>query len=282
MNFSSRIKKEINGISNFKDKQLVRYELKGYLISSNVKKGKEKIEYITENEYNINRFSKLLKNLDVNHNINIVGRKYIIDIKQREFTIKCSRIIEMIAQNVEQEKAIIRGNFMGSGTINNPEKVYHLEITLKDKFLEIKNILEKFEIKVKTFEKNNNYTIYIKQAEDISRFLALIGANNAVINFEEIRIKREMNAKVNRLVNCKTANLSKTINSSVNEIRAINILKEKGIFSGLDETLKEIGNLRLENPDMPLTKLAKLINPPIGKSGANYRLKKLMRLVDEE
>ena len=284
LKFAVAVKSEINGISSLKDKELVKHELKGYLISSNIKNKKTKTQFVTENEYNINRFSKLLKNLNIDHNINIGGKKYVIDIKQKEYENKTKDIIQINPQNVEQEKALIRGIFMGSGTINDPNKVYHLEMAIKenDEITKIKEIIQNFGINIKTFEKDNQYIIYIKQAEDISGFLALIGANKAVISFEEIRIKREMNGKINRIVNCKTANLSKTLNSSIDEIKAINKLKQIGKFSGLDDTLKEIGNLRLENPDMPLIEIAKLTNPPIGKSGANYRLKKLMRLANEE
>ena len=290
MNFSFEIKKEINGVLNFKDKELVKCELKGYLISSNTKseinkkEEKTKIQFTTENEYNINRFSKLLKNLNINHNINIIGKKYIIEIKAKEFESEINSIINKSPESIEHKKALVRGIFMGSGTINNPNKVYHLEMSVnkEEELKEIKEIMGKAGIEIKIFKKHYEYTIYIKQAEDISCFLAFIGANKAVINFEEIRTQREMNAKVNRIVNCKTANLSKTINSSVKEIKSINKLIEKGIFSGLDEGLKEIGKLRLENPDIALIELAKLTNPPIGKSGANYRLKKLIRIADEE
>ena len=180
----------------------------------------------------------------------------------------------------ENGKAIVRGAFMGSGSVNNPEKEYHLEINVsnqqnRDKLV---NILQTLGICVKTFQ----LSIYIKEGEEISKFLALIGAGKAVMQFEDIRIQKEMRGKVNRLVNCETANLNKTINASIQEIAAIKKLQKTGKFQKLEENLKEVARLRLENPDMPLIELGKLLKEPIGKSGVNYRLKKIMEIADEK
>ena len=142
-------------------------------------------------------------------------------------------------------------------------------------------ILEKLAVYVKTMIKQNQYSIYIKEGEQISKFLALIGANKAVLQFEDIRIQKEMRGKVNRLVNCETANLNKTINASIEQIAAINKIKEKGKFNKLDDNLKEIANLRIENPDISLIELGKMLKEPIGKSGVNYRLKKIIQIAND-
>ena len=180
---------------------------------------------------------------------------------------------------VEQEdkeclKAIIKGLFLGSGSINNPENKYHLEIVLnQEKNLEDSiKILEKLRIRSKKMTTKNKYSIYIKEGEEISKFLALIGANKAVMRFEEIRVKKEMKGKVNRLVNCETANLNKTLNASIEQIAAIKKLQKTGEFNKLNANLKEIAKLRLENPDMSLTDLGKILKEPIGKSGVNCRV----------
>ena len=178
--------------------------------------------------------------------------------------------------NEEALKAIVKGAFMGSGSINNPEKEYHLEIDLgnQQNLEALVRILQKLGIHVKTFQ----LAIYIKEGEEISRFLALIGANKAVMQFEDIRIQKEMRGKVNRLVNCETANLTKTINASIEQIAAIKKLQETGEFHKLEDNLKEIAMVRLENPDIPLIELGKRLKVPIGKSGVNYRLKKIMEI----
>ena len=142
----------------------------------------------------------------------------------------------------------------------------------------IVKIIENYGIYVKTVIKPNQYLIYLKEGEQISNFLALIGANNAVLKFEDIRIKREMRGKVNRLVNCENANLNKTINAAIEQIEAINRLKQNGKFNKLDDNLKEIANLRIENPNISLVELGKMLKEPIGKSGVNYRLKKIIEI----
>ena len=186
---------------------------------------------------------------------------------------------------VEQEdkeclKAIIKGLFLGSGSINNPENKYHLEIVLnqEENLEDSIKILEKLGIRSKKMTTKNKYSIYIKEGEEISKFLALIGANKAVMRFEEIRVQKEMKGKVNRLVNCETANLNKTLNASIEQIAAIKKLQKTGEFNKLNANLKEIAKLRLENPDMSLGELGKLLKKPVGKSGVNYRLKKIIEL----
>ena len=168
---------------------------------------------------------------------------------------------------------------MGAGSINNPEKKYHIEC----KIMEIstaKNIVDVMKSN-DIFFKQRDKIMYMKDGEEISKFLAFIGAAKSVMRFEEIRVERHMNNKVNRLVNCETANLNKVLNASVEQVNAIKKLKENGKFEKLDDGLKEIANLRLENPDMPLVELGKKLSSPIGKSGVNYRLKKIVKLAEE-
>lgn len=167
---------------------------------------------------------------------------------------------------------------MGAGSVSSPEREYHLEIDLgNEKNLEeIVEMIKLLGIQVKTFQSS----MYIKEGEEISKFLALLGANKAVMQFEDIRIQKEMRGKVNRLVNCQTANLNKTINASIQQIAAIRKLQETGNLNKLDDNLKEIAILRLENPDMPLVELGKLLKEPVGKSGVNYRLKKIIEIAN--
>lgn len=292
MSFSSEIKEELNNLKNLSNKELVKCELIGYLLSGNIDINKNNIQYTTESDYNINRFSKLLSNLNIDHNIDVNGKIFIIAVKKKELNsiiiineneidIKNEEIINM--RNKENLKAIIRGMFLGSGSINNPENKYHLEITFcNNKNLELAlYILETLDIKAKKMIIKNKYYLYIKEGEEISKILALIGANKAVMKFEDIRIQREMRGKVNRLVNCETANLNKTINASVEQIAAIHKLKKEKKFNKLNDNLKEVAELRLENPDMSLIELGKLLKKPVGKSGVNYRLKKIIEIANE-
>ena len=248
--FSYEIKKELSELNNLAKKNEVRYELLGYLSSANIEFVKNKIKYVTENEYNINRFGKLLKNVDINdYKIDLQGKVYVITAKIPELTEKLEYADEL------EKKAFIRGVFLGSGSINNPENKYHLEVKMIDNNLiqELINLLKQYDINVKAINK----AIYIKDGEEISKFLAFIGANKSVLEFEQIRVQREMNNKINRLVNCKTANLNKTLNASVEQINAIKKLKENGEFNKMDKSLQELAELRLEFPDMPLAELRK-------------------------
>ena len=287
MSFSSDIKQELNKNSNLANKNIVKQELVGYLISGNINiVNNKEIKFSTESDYNINRFSKLLTNLDINHSIDMVGKNFVITLKTKEINFieydKETVKIKEVPENQEEKKAIIRGTFMGAGSINNPEREYHLEmeVTNEQNMNTVLDLLSEFGIKAKYMEAKNKYYIYLKEGEEISKFLALIGAAKAVMKFEDIRIQKEMRGKVNRLVNCETANLNKTINASIEQIAAIRKLQENGEFKKLDDNLKEIALLRLENPDMSLIELGKKLKVPIGKSGVNYRLKKIMEIAN--
>lgn len=276
MSFSTDIKKELSQINDLANKEKIKYELVGYLISENISKDGNNLKYSTESEYNINRFSKLLRNMNIeDFFIDIQGKIYSIKFKEKYTEDIIKENIKDL-ENIEYIKSLVRGAFLGSGSINNPENKYHLEISFGQKENRdlIKKMLENNNINVKILENS----IYLKDSEEISKFLAFIGATKSLLKFEDIRVKREMNNKINRLVNCKTANLNKVLNASVEQIEAIKKLKENGDFVKLDDNLKELADLRLEHPEMSLEELGKLLKNPIGKSGVNYRLKKIIEL----
>lgn len=287
MSFSSDLKEELSKINNLNKKDEVRYELIGYLISKNATIAKRNIRYATESEYNINRFSKLLRNLNIDNEIEFDGKSFIITFKIKnlikEIEIKENQL-EIRNKNVENEKykrAIVRGTFLGAGSINNPNKTYHLEINLstKENMEFLYNILKECKINCKRLLNKNS--IYLKDGEEISAIIALFGANSSVLKFEDIRVQKEMNGKVNRIVNCQTANLNKTLNASVEQIDAIRKLQQSNKFNKLDDNLKEIALLRLEYPDMSLLELGKKLKEPLGKSGVNYRLKRIIKIAEE-
>lgn len=281
MSFSSEIKEELSKTNNLKNKEEVKYEFLGYLISSNIAIKKNKIEYSTENEYNINRLNKLLNNLNIDYDICVKGNLFVI-----KFNIENITDYINLLGNIEKEnlrKAFIRGSFLGSGSINDPNKKYHIEISLKNKEYAniLKNIMQEFEITFKELERKSSYSLYSKDGEEISKFLALIGASKAVINFEEIRVIRDIRNNVNRKVNCETANLNKTVNAAVRQIEDIKFIYKSKAEDKLSDSLKEIANLRMENPGISLVELGKLLKEPIGKSGVNHRLKKIQEIANE-
>ncbi len=290
MSFSSELKENLSKISNLSNKEVVKYELIGYLISNNTVYKNGKTTYKTENEYNINRFSKLLSNINItNYKIDIKGNNYIIiapKIENIEEIIYLEEDIEYKGETSKEEllKAIIRGAFLGAGSINNPESKYHLEIILSTIYNaeKIISILKTFTIQAKKLERKNGYSIYIKDGEEISKLLALIGANSSVLKFEQIRVLRDMKNNINRKVNCETANINKTVNAAVKQIEAIKKLQKIGEFDKLSENLKEIAKIRIKNPDASLIELGQMLKDPIGKSGVNHRLNKILEIANME
>lgn len=292
MSFSSETKEELSKMNNLANKKQVEAELVGYLISSNTSIVNNKVKYATESEYNINRFSKLLNNMQIiDYQIDMHGKSFVItfdynDIKDiSKLQVKDGSKLEIKEIEYEEEyiKSIIRGVFLGAGSMNNPKNKYHLEISLstKENRIQILKKLQDVGIKTKELEGKKSYSLYIKEGEEISNFLAYIGANKAVLKFEEIRVQRYMNNKVNRLVNCETANMNKTMNASIMQIEAIQKLKDNKKFDKLEHSLKEIAEIRLQYPNEPLSELGKHLKEPIGKSGVNYRLKKIIEIAEE-
>ena len=275
MSFSAEVKEELSNINNYNKKDLLEAEFIGYWSSQNciIENGYTKI--FTENEFNIERIYKILFNLKIDYEPEIDGKKYIAKIC--DFKVKNLEDL----QSDDEKKAFIRGVFLGSGSVNDPNKKYHLEVLINEKDVStyIQNILKSVEIKVKILNTNN--TVYIKEGEEISKFLAYIGAQKSVLKFEEIRVIKDLRNTVNRQVNCETANLTKTVNAAVVQIDAINFLKKMKKFDDLPKNLIEIAELRVKYPEMSLKSLGENLEKPIGKSGVNHRLNKIIEISEE-
>ena len=187
--FSKEVKKELSMINNLSNKNIVKSELLGYLLTMDSNK------FNTENEYNINRFSKLLTNCKIDEfEIQMQGNKFCITINNIE---KIKEIIKdnekNKLENIEQIKSVIRGSFLGAGSINDPKNKYHLEIVFQNKknANQIRELLTNFDINSKILKREKTYILYIKDGEDISKFLATIKANKAVLEFEKTRVVRD-------------------------------------------------------------------------------------------
>ncbi len=175
------------------------------------------------------------------------------------------------------KKAFLRGAFLGGGSISNPKGSYHMEFVTQDKDMAqtLLKLIGDFGLKSKVVERKNNYLIYLKNGDHIADMLGIIGAHSSLLKYENIRVLKEMRNSVNRMVNCETANLNKTIDASVRQTASINYLKESGKFDDLPENLKQIAELRLKHPDLSLKELGQMMDPILGKSGVSYRLKKI-------
>lgn len=181
------------------------------------------------------------------------------------------------------KRAYLRGVFLGGGSISDPEKTYHLElVTNSDDYAEeIKDLLNHYELGAKVVVRKGNYVVYIKEGEHIVNLLNLIGAHNALMNLENVRIYKEMRNNVNRIVNCETANLDKTLNAALRQIENISYIKDTIGLEKLPEGLAEIAELRLEYKEASLKELGEMMSPSIGKSGVNHRLRKLDQIADK-
>ena len=176
MSFSYEVKEELSKLNNLANKKQVKAELLGYLMSNNVSTEKKKLKFSTENSYNINRFNKLLSNTNIPFQIDIQGKVYTIRFVPSKLLPQKEEIVEY---EEEEKKALIRGLFMGSGMINDPNKNYHLEILFQypETISSILPILQEFGIQMKILDSKDRYSIYTKDGEEISKMLALIGAN---------------------------------------------------------------------------------------------------------
>ena len=281
MSFSAEVKEELSKVNNFKNRDLISGELLGYILTGNTRASENIVEYVTENEFNIERLYKILFNLNLEYDPDVKGKCYVANIKKNELLDD----IMSLNLNASEDfyKSVVKGAFLGAGSINEPNKQYHLEIVFEEKTNAeyIQNICKEYSIHLKILESKNKYYLYIKEGEEISRFLAFIGANKAVLEFEDIRITREIKNNVNRLVNCETANLNKVVNASVNHINDIKLIQNLKKFEELPDYLKEIALVRLENPDASLKALGELLDKPIGKSGVNHRLQKIHEIAEE-
>lgn len=278
MSFSSEIKEELSKLNTFGNKDLIYCELYGYILSGNARFIQSRIKFSTNSEYNINRFGKILSKLEIDYKIKVQGNNYIITFNKELLNLN-----NIQTSTIDEKRAVIRGAFMGGGLINNPNSKYHLEITFNSEENKkiVQDIINEFNITTKNLARKHGYSLYIKEGEIISDFLAVIGANKAVIRYEEIRVIKDKRNNINRIVNCETANLNKTIEASVLQIQAINLIKSKKKFQELPENLKEIAELRIKNPDANLVELGQMLNTPISKSGVNHRLNKILEIAKE-
>ncbi|NLM42772.1 MAG: DNA-binding protein WhiA [Clostridiales bacterium] len=193
-----------------------------------------------------------------------------------------NKIPSSIIKNVCCKRAYLRGVFLGGGSISDPEKTYHLEIVTNNESYakDIKKLINSFGLNSKIVVRKNNYVVYLKEGENIVDFLNIIGAHSALLNLENVRIYKEMRNNVNRLVNCETANLSKTVNAAMRQVKNIEYIKEHMGLDKLPKSLRDIAEARLEHQDASLRELGEMMDPVVGKSGVNHRLRKLDELAE--
>lgn len=181
------------------------------------------------------------------------------------------------------KRAYLRGAFLAGGSVNNPEgSSYHLEISsmYEEHCKALVDLANEFDLNARFIERKKGFVFYIKEGEKIIEFLNIIGAHQALFKFEDVRIMRDMRNSVNRIVNCETANLNKTIGAAVRQIDNIKLIEKELGLENLPDKLKEVAEIRLAHPDMNLKEVGELLQGKVSKSGVNHRLRKLDELAE--
>lgn len=182
-------------------------------------------------------------------------------------------------------RSYLRGAFLAAGSVNNPETSrYHLEIysLYEEQAIQLEGLMNRFDLNAKVVDRRSGYIVYLKEAEKIADMLNLIGATEAMLKFEDVRIMRDMRNSVNRLVNAEQANIEKTVTASQKQIDDIQFLDEEIGLHRLPEKLREIAEIRLQHREDPLSELGQYVRSgAISKSGVNHRLRKISQMADE-
>lgn len=210
---------------------------------------------------------------EILHDLSIVqdGFQFIDGIDQSLIRKSCCK------------RAYLRGAFLAGGSVNNPEgSSYHLEIAsmYETHSQALCDLANEFQMNARCIERKKGYVLYLKEGEKIIEFLSIIGAHQALLKFEDVRIMRDMRNSVNRLVNCETANLNKTIGAAVKQIENIRLLEREIGLDKLPAKLKEVAEVRLQHPDMNLKEVGELLGG-VSKSGVNHRLRKINEMAEK-
>ena len=227
------------------------------------------------------------------------GRTYTITVNNHEDALKLlvtcklidgdgdivenmSIVDNVVIMNSCCKRAFVRGAFIASGSISTPEKFYHFEIVCNsyDKAVQLCELIATFQIEAKIVERKKHFVVYIKDGSGIVDILNVMEAHVALMNLENVRILKEMRNSVNRKVNCETANLNKTVAAAVKQIEDISYIRDTVGLSYLPDALRQLAEIRLENPDVSLKELGTLLDTPVGKSGVNHRLRKISEIAE--
>ena len=203
-------------------------------------------------------------------------KEELATISRKDFTL-------LQKQSKMTSKGLIREAFLQSGSISDPEKFYHLEIVFAEyeEALRIKQLMEDFRLDGKIVERKGHYVVYLKEGAQIADMLRVMEAPLALMEFENIRIVKEMRNSINRQVNCEAANLGKTISAAVKQVEDIKFICSKVGLDNIPESLAQTAKIRLAYPEATLKELGELMEPPLGKSGVNHRLKRLSDLAED-
>lgn len=311
MSFSSRVKEELSRqLSPARHCQIAEIaaiiSLCGRIqISEN---DRYRIKISTENAAVARKYFTLLKKTyNINTDISIrhssslnKNRSYVLSVNDdetaRKILMTCRLmkpfgVIEedfsisdsLIIQRECCKRAFIRGAFLAAGSVSDPVKTYHFEIVClsEAKAKQLQMIMDTFNINARVIKRRKYFVVYVKDSSQVVDLLNIMGAYNALMDMENVRIVKDMRNNVNRKVNCETANINKTVSAAVKQIEDIRFIQMSSAFDELPESLQEMAELRVRYPEATLAELGQLLDTPVGKSGVNHRLKKISFFADE-
>lgn len=307
MSFSSKTKEELSRLKT-DDRCCQIAEVSAILRMAGAIKlrGQQRIsmDIVTENAATARLVYTLLKkNMGVqveiyvkDHKMLKKGHLYVVTVEDARTILESLGIIHFENGYLELEeglpekllkkpccmRAYIRGAFLGGGSVSDPERGYHLEFVTHSSFFaeSFVELLSAYEIQGKITERKGSYIVYLKEGDQIVDLLNVIGAHNALLSFENTRIIKMLRNNVNRIVNCETANMSKTIDAAYKQVMDIEFIRDRVGLSYLSDNLQEIAAVRLENREASLKELGELLSRPVGKSGVNHRLKKIESIAE--
>ena len=311
MSFSSKVKEELSKDCNNPRHCCIAETAAIISMCGKVifdEKDRVRIEIHTENVTVARKYFTLLKKTyNINTDISIrhssslnKNRSYVLSVNDdetaRKILMTCRLmkpfgVIEedfsisdsLIIQRECCKRAFIRGAFLASGSVSDPVKTYHFEIVClsEAKAKQLQMIMDTFNINARVIKRRKYFVVYVKDSSQVVDLLNIMGAYNALMDMENVRIVKDMRNNVNRKVNCETANINKTVSAAVKQIEDIRFIQMSSAFDELPESLQEMAELRVRYPEATLAELGQLLDTPVGKSGVNHRLKKISFFADE-
>lgn len=285
MSFSSDIKEEL-GRQYSKSRHCQMAELSGMIeLEGRIDEQNGTMYFKTDNPVLLEKYAILMKKvfeLDISKPISKEETDRIMQ------TFKWNRLEGattngLILQNTCCKRAFIRGAFLAGGSMSDPNKSYHFEIVCHthEQAKQLQSVMQSFDTDAKIVERKGHHVVYLKEGSQIVDMLNVMEAYVALMNLENVRILKEVRNTINRKVNCETANINKTVNAAVKQVEDIELIRERIGLDNLPDNLREMALLRLEYPEATLKELGNYLEPPVGKSGVNHRLRKLSAIAED-
>lgn len=288
MSFSSEIKKTLCE-TEFECIEDCRAELAG-IMSFSAQLNADRLRIVTEKKYIAQRIAKDIYECTGEMVAFSASKNIRIEISDTDTLKKIRDITQLTTDNFEEtlkkdccRRAFIRGAFLGGGCVLNPKKNYHLEFDTKYKISaeRLNNIMCECMISPKMTYRKGHYLVYLKGSDDIADVLGIMGASMGALEFYSAQMEKDIRNSINRQINCEVANQNKISKAASRQLAAIKKIKTKSAMGKMPDVLREIARVREKYPDVSLKELGEMLDPPLGKSGVNHRLNRIIEYADQ-